>query len=152
MRSFKVTLESIPISLNKAYKTIILKRGNGFIPIRAATNELIEYKSNVSDFIHFKRIDTSAIKLFKKEKLAIHIRVDHNRWMTLKNTIRKNDVTNRIKILEDAVFEALGLDDSQVWHCAVFKHESPTQATKVVVELYSDYLKRHQEMLKIFAF
>jgi Holliday junction resolvase RusA-like endonuclease len=136
---FKLKLESVPISINEAY------RGRRF-----STPKLLAYKQNVLNFIHYKRIDTSGIKILKNKKLCLMILINSNMWMTLKKTIKKNDVTNRIKTLEDAVFEALGIDDSQVWSCLVFKGETlKTNETVVHIETNESFFKRHPNILDI---
>lgn len=46
---------------------------------------------------------------------------------------KKVDASNRIKLLEDAVASAIGIDDSQFVTCVIGKVESPTEMTKVIV-------------------
>lgn len=43
------------------------------------------------------------------------------RWFTKKGTIFKSDVSNRIKIAEDAICEAIGIDDSLIFELMVVK-------------------------------
>lgn len=60
---------------------------------------------------------------------------------------KKLDATNRVKLLEDAIVEALGIDDSQVVISVVIKRHSETEVTDVVIwdyetELVDAALKR----------
>ncbi len=150
MDCIKIKLDSIPITINQAYKTIMLKKGSKKIPMRAATGDLKVYKAQVKNQMLFKRVNTSALIKFKDEKLVLHIKVSTSDWITKAGTIRKNDVTNRIKTLEDAVFEALGIDDSQVWTCLVHKAEETQDQTHVFIETKDSFFKRHPTILDIF--
>ena len=56
-------------------------------------------------------------------------------WYTKKGEIRKKDLTNITKLLEDGVFEGLGLDDSQVFEQVKYKiDDSSYEGFKVVLE------------------
>lgn len=48
----------------------------------------------------------------------------HKPWYTKKGTIRKEDISNRIKIAEDALMEGLGLDDCFIFKVSAKKVES----------------------------
>ena len=75
---------------------------------------------------------TSASLFFKKkledmrkivednEKLSLELKFFYP-WKTDKGKIRRIDVSNRVKILEDAVSEVLKFDDSRVYEIHVEK-------------------------------
>ena len=57
----------------------------------------------------------------QKKQIKLEVEIYSTRWFTKAGTIRKNDISNKIKITEDALFEALGLDDSQVFDIRYIK-------------------------------
>ena len=60
-------------------------------------------------------------KPFSEEaKLEVHTMI-HEDWYTKKGTIKRKDCANREKFLTDSVFEALGLDDKQVFRHIIEK-------------------------------
>jgi Holliday junction resolvase RusA-like endonuclease len=46
---------------------------------------------------------------------------------------KKTDATNRIKLLEDAVATAIGIDDSQFVTCIINKIDATAESTEVVI-------------------
>lgn len=54
---------------------------------------------------------------------------------TQKGTIRKVDLTNRIKFLEDCLCEALGYDDSRHWRVTLEKLDVPAPDAHVTVRI-----------------
>ena len=141
MDKIKIKLDKMPLSINEAY------RGRRF-----KTLKLKNYKQDILFNIRYRRVDTSALKFLKGEKLTLHILIDSPTWVTIKEgTIRRSDITNRIKVLEDAIFEALGIDDSQVWNCLIFKGEKKEVKTHVVIEKHKDFMLRHPDILDIFS-
>jgi Holliday junction resolvase RusA-like endonuclease len=50
-----------------------------------------------------------------------------------KTRYKKLDASNRVKLLEDAIVEALGIDDSQVIISVVVKRHAETEVTDVVI-------------------
>lgn len=51
-----------------------------------------------------------------------------------KNPHKKLDVSNRIKAMEDAIFAALGVDDSQVFSFSATKIAGPTHRTAIRIQ------------------
>lgn len=52
-------------------------------------------------------------------------------WYTKKNTIKKKDLDNKIKFLQDSVLTALRIEDSQVFELNVKKVHSTQNKTEI---------------------
>ena len=63
-------------------------------------------------------------------KITLHFDI-HTRTKGAQNRYKKFDVSNRVKVLEDAVCESFGIDDRQVLHLEVIK--CPTQGPERTV-------------------
>ncbi|MCB9933441.1 MAG: RusA family crossover junction endodeoxyribonuclease [Planctomycetes bacterium] len=48
---------------------------------------------------------------------------------TGKGAVRKLDLSNRVKFIEDCVCTALGIDDSHIFHVVLTKHDSESELT-----------------------
>jgi Holliday junction resolvase RusA-like endonuclease len=59
----------------------------------------------------------------------------HLNAYTKAGSVRRVDLTNRIKFLEDCVREALGIDDRQIFRVIMNKHHSDVQRTVVTLDL-----------------
>lgn len=75
-----------------------------------------------------------ASKALEGKRLEFNMYVSKPDWFTKDGRVKKNDITNRIKIFEDAVMEALGLDDSHVWIFRVHKISSTCDLTYCDIE------------------
>lgn len=69
---------------------------------------------------------------YKEGKLAVKIEIGES-WFTKQNTIRRKDISNREKFFIDSVFEALGLDDSQIFRIELEKVDSEKEFTKIEI-------------------
>lgn len=105
-----------PPSVNKAYATTRSGR-------RLLTAEGKLYKQSVRDIIgqKYSAITPELARLGKHPlsfSVKLYTRVENKGWSEgkTKNRYKRVDVSNRVKLLEDALFEALGIDD-----CLVFK-------------------------------
>ena len=58
----------------------------------------------------------------------------HLSCYTKKGDVRRVDLTNRVKFLEDSVCTALGIDDSHIFRVVLTKHDSETELT--VIEIH----------------
>ena len=66
--------------------------------------------------------------------LRLEIEVYRPDWYNKDLTIKKADISNRIKTLEDSVFKHLGADDSLVWEINAKKMDS--NIFKTVMRIY----------------
>jgi hypothetical protein len=119
---------SVPPSVNNAYITVHNKR--------VLTKAGREYKTETKTFI--ARTYPSLLKFFSKEhEYAVLIRVTFKGKEALftkgfetgkaESRYKKVDVTNRIKLLEDALAEATGIEDQQNFVFASVKDWSETE-------------------------
>lgn len=75
----------------------------------------------------FKKGLSEELKNFKvpfdlnSKKLDLNIYVSLPTWLTKDGRIRRNDISNRIKVSEDTFFEALGIEDSSNWRVSATK-------------------------------
>lgn len=120
----------LPPSLNNCY--INLPRGG-----RAASSGLKAYKVDFALWaIKFKRairdVDLSGV-----------IKIEYRMWLprsaiyTKKNTVKRWDISNRIKPMEDCLATALEIDDSRVFEITISKNINPTNQTFVDIYIYT---------------
>lgn len=116
-----------PPSVNKAYATTRSGR-------RLLTSEGKLYKQSVRDIIgqrysavtpELNRLGQHPLSLTVK----IYTSVENRGWLEgkAKNRYKRVDVSNRVKLLEDALFEALGVDDCLVFKLTVEKIDSDNE-------------------------
>lgn len=111
----KFTLINLPmsISINQAYKNI------GFRG-RAKSQKYNDYIAEFNAWaILYRRDLTSCRELLKKRKIGnIHLYLDFyfetDQLYTKKRKLKKLDVSNRLKVVEDLLCEYLGIDDSEI--------------------------------------
>lgn len=108
---------SMPPSVNNAYATVhgrrvLTREGRRFKESVSSMPELIKCRNTLPTWI----------------AISIHL------WLPLfyKNgKVRRFDASNRIKLLEDAVCEGLGIDDSRVIRLTVQKVDAKVEAVGV---------------------
>ena len=61
---------------------------------------------------------------------------------TKKGSVRKVDLTNRVKFLEDCVCTALGIDDSHIFRVVLTKHDSETEMTVIEIREREEQVER----------
>jgi Holliday junction resolvase RusA-like endonuclease len=107
MKRLKIALPGLPPSTNKLYENF---RGG-----RRLSTEGKRYKHKIATYIAqefpvlapFKNSDAFSLKI----RLEFDIFV---RTKGAKSCYKRFDVSNRIKVLEDAICESFGIDDCQV--------------------------------------
>lgn len=67
--------------------------------------------------------------------LAVHIQFHSPRWFNLNGSVKKRDVSNLEKLCVDAVFKALGVDDSMIWKLTLEKVASDSERTEMMIEM-----------------
>jgi len=126
----------MPPSINKAYVSI----GRGR---RKLSPEGKLFKRVFKDLIiPFLAVDEGVISLQKEEvPLKLEIRLYFkgvlNKGYPKKAKMRykRIDLSNRLKLLEDALFESLGTDDSHVFELSMSKHLRPPDVEEDFCEI-----------------
>lgn len=126
---------SLPISVNAAYTK---KRGSS---ARILTEAGRKYKKETTN--HLVRGYPTELKYFRKDvpfQLLVHFTFGERSELYCKgypdvadSRYKKNDVTNRMKLFEDALCDATGCDDSQHWVVTLVKAVGAADATRVWV-------------------
>jgi len=134
-----IELEGLPISVNKAYQTIHKKKGRRTIPMRTLTQEGRAYKRLTTATLASRY--SSSLATIQKDHpygLAVQLRLNNLKnsgWpQKAKTRYKKLDASNRLKLLEDAIADACGIDDSQFLTVIVDKEEcseNEPEGTKV---------------------
>lgn len=112
MEKIELKFNTFPPTLNTLYSN----SGNR----RHLSKKGKAFKQYIKLAIYSKRVDAS---IFKEKPLRLTLIFSH-KWFTNGGNIKKADLTNRIKVAEDAIFEALGLEDSQVFECICYKEST----------------------------
>lgn len=118
-----------PPSVNGAY---VYSRFSGRM-VRSKDHRAFENQFLKWAFCHKAAIDKAAIEL-KGHKLSLCMHF-HCATLTKSGATKKIDVSNRIKLLEDQVARALGIDDSNFWHVSAYKSDCPPEVARVDVKI-----------------
>lgn len=125
-------LKGLPISTNAAYMTIPKRTGKKTIPLRVLTPEGRAYKTETKAY--FAQKYPTELKIFVPDKpFGIHIQLlvanlQNKGWPQKADTRYKRlDASNRVKLLEDVLVEASGVDDSQFLTVAITKAQAGEQ-------------------------
>lgn len=127
---------ALPLSLNNdKYHGRNKKTGRFFKstkPAQSAFYQMVNY-ALVSKKHQWKPTGATAAIIFFESK----------NWATLKHTIRKQDVDNKVKPTFDAIEKATGIGDERHWHFHTFKVQSKYNRTWVwlfdlgdIIEVY----------------
>jgi len=71
----------------------------------------------------------------KKTFLEVNVKI-YEDWFTKKGEIKRKDISNREKFLIDSIFEALGLDDKQIFIHTMKKKQSSKEYAEIIIEEY----------------
>lgn len=123
-----------PPSVNKAYATTRSGR-------RLLTSEGKLFKQSVRDTIGQKYAAVTP-ELYNLGSVplcltvTLYTQTENKGWLQgkAKNRYKRVDVSNRVKLLEDAVFEALGVDDCLVFSLHVYKVSSDDEYVHVTIK------------------
>ena len=110
----QIIFNGIPPSINSAYCTNF-KTGRRF-----PSKELADFKK---EFARLKRPAQADIEVLKDKRLCLLIELwcAPSRVYTKKGTVKKWDISNCIKSLEDAASDMLGIDDSHFFRVVIEK-------------------------------
>lgn len=119
-----LAFDGLPPSANNAYATVYPK---GRPPIRVLSNEGKAFKRSVIVQVAplAARLDPAKFYLVQLDIYADIIQLD--------GEARRFDTSNRIKLTEDALAEALGFDDRRVKRIEAEKHHRPEKPGFTVV-------------------
>ena len=135
----RIDLVGVPPSSNHAYVELPpIVRGKKIIPRgRRLTVEGARYKLETTTFI-VRNYPTQLAQILPNEPLFLYVRfffdAIYNKGYpkTAETRYKKIDVTNRVKLLEDCVKDACGIDDSQNELVLLEKRQGP-DATVVFI-------------------
>ena len=135
MRSVIVDVETpMPPTLNKSY--INTNKGRRLTTHAKKTKETIT--KVVALYLLKNDINTSKLK---NSKLFLRVdfyfkNVENKGWpKKAKNRYKKNDISNRLKLLEDAVSDAVGIDDSNTFEITLTKNQHRQEKCHVQLEV-----------------
>lgn len=121
-------LPGIPPSSNHAYFTKVQRAKGKTIPIRVLTAKGKRYKTDVKTYLAKERQDV--LSFFQPNRpycLIVEFRMSNLLSTTwgqqggAANRYKKVDVSNRLKLVEDALTDACGHDDSQHFRVLLWK-------------------------------
>lgn len=119
---FRLNLPFLPPSINKLFTTV-RDPGNGVVK-RVLTRKARRIRRLITALVHAEydpdRLYEMQIDVF----LSAY---------TKKGKVRRVDLTNRVKFLEDCVCDAIGIDDSHIFRTVLTKHDSDTEHTTVEI-------------------
>jgi len=137
MEYLSVSLNQMPMcpSINQAYKTILINRTIR----RCASKALNEFKKEFKDWVKKNpaTVSTARASLEGHEnalRLTLWFYFPHDRIFTKKNAVKRLDVSNRVKIIEDSLCEALGFDDRVFFNINIFKVQSEKECISALIE------------------
>ncbi len=124
------TLDLPLMSENQAYKVIHrMGRNRKMVTSIGLTPEAKAWKKGAALQAR-AALGRSGLELQPDGPLTMDI-VVHGNWVTLKDKPRRRDISN-LKLLIDAIFEGLGVDDSLVWELRARKeHTSEKESIEV---------------------
>lgn len=135
----RIDLPGLPPSSNNAYVEIppIIKKGKVIPQGRRLSVEGARYKKDTTTAI-VRNYPTSLAQIKKDAGLMLYVRFFFEKlynkgWpKTAESRYKRTDVTNRVKLLEDCIKDACGIDDSQNEIVLLEKRQGP-DATVVFI-------------------
>jgi len=119
---FRIRLPFLPPSVNKLFTTVR-------DPQTGVIKRVLTAKAR-----RIRRLLAALISRQLNPQGIYELHMDiHLSCFTRKGAVRKLDLTNRIKFIEDCVCDALGIDDSHVFRVVLTKHDSDTELTTIEV-------------------
>ena len=136
MRIFLVL--PIPPSDNNIYSNSVININNRWIPTRQLTQEARAYKKRVLTKIAGLSLKNPAeFKQNVEYECIIRVyfeKVYNKGWpKTAKSRYKKEDAQDRIKLVTDAISEAIGIDDSHHFLTKILKFEDRNRPRIVVL-------------------
>ncbi len=117
---FRLTLPFLPPSVNKLFTTV--RDPQSGIIKRVLTQNARRVRRLIQAMIGDTLDPTRVYEL----RIDVYLRA----W-TKSGKVRRVDLSNRVKFLEDCVCGALGIDDSHVFRIVLEKHDSESERTVI---------------------
>lgn len=95
--------------------------------------EAVKLKKNILECMK-EQLEVDDVKLVDKE-LTIEVLIYEN-WYNKDGTIKRKDISNREKFLMDTIFEALKIDDKQIFKHTLEKINSNEEKAVVRIIFY----------------
>lgn len=133
-------LPFIPPSINTAYFTVVTRVGKANVPKRVLTQEGKAFKAKTAGYLtqHYP----TEMRIFKPDTpyavgfLVYFDSVVNKTWPESAETrYKKLDASNRVKLIEDALVVAAGVDDSQFIISMIGKGQGPARTDVLVWDL-----------------
>jgi len=120
MNEYTFTIPTIPPSYNKQFKINFRQRK-------------VYLDHAAKQFVYLAKLSTPNMEVTEGcvYKLSIEY---HSNWFFKNGKVKKQDIQNMDKLLIDAVFEKMGVDDSRVWEVHLYKVQSTKVYTKVNIK------------------
>jgi len=136
-----IDLPYLPPTTNHAYQSQIRSIRGKRVAVRVLSEEGRKFKREASSDI-LKEAVTFQTSRDKRYGLAIVFnltRLENATWpKKTQNRFSRVDVSNRIKLLEDALAETLGIDDSQFFPIVVTKAKGNTESGSTRILVWSE--------------
>jgi hypothetical protein len=139
MNLTQLSVPFLPPSANHAYMTVLKKIKGKTASIRVLTKEGERFKTETKTYL--TRHHAQELKYFQPNKpYCLLINFVFSRKSDLyvgsypeksENRYKKLDVGNRLKLFEDALAQATGIDDSHNWMLVLLKTTGKADATHV---------------------
>lgn len=84
--------------------------------------------------VNDKTKEITVIHGIAEQKYKVVYKV-YGRWLTKKGDILKSDASNRLKLVEDALSEAIGVDDKYFWDTQIIKIHSVEEKFEITLDL-----------------
>lgn len=123
---FRVSLPFLPPSVNKLFATV---QRQGTSPIRVLTRDARQLRKMICALTRGQLENT---KLYE-----LHVDVFMPAF-TRDGALRRVDLSNRIKFLEDCLCSALGIDDRQFFRVVLTKHHAERPQTDITIIPYHE--------------
>lgn len=121
-KPFRLKLPFLPPSVNKLFTTVR-------DPKTGVIKRTLTQKAR-----RIRRLVTALIDAELHPGRIYELHLDfHFSAYTRKGTVRRIDLTNRVKFIEDCVCEALGIDDSHIFRVVMNKHDADEELTVVEI-------------------
>ncbi len=125
---FEVSLPFLPPSVNRLFLTV--KDNQTGRTKRVLTQKARKVREKIAFFVQGQ--------LSTQELYELHLQIEFPVF-TKAGTIRKLDLTNRVKFLEDCVSSCLGIDDRQFFRVVLHKVQAEQERTLIRILPYSDF-------------
>jgi len=137
----------LPPSANGLHKSFVRKGSRKVVRVKSdAYNRYIRQMSHwkmnnfkgipgLRKWIEKHNQGPEPLRLWVERQFMLH----RSTIWTKKNTVKKFDVTNRIKALDDEISKLIGLDDSHIWGGSEEKietNEEIPQCVNIIIRLY----------------